>query len=589
MGDVAVCFLMDSAFRRRARRRMGAALVALSGSLLAMPTVAKELEFGPLSGSFDSQVQWGMIVRTESNQDLAQGASLGRRALFQHAGDIVSNQIKASHELEMSSTDWGFFLRGNYFYDFEMANQPLPEAAENRAVHHGDLTDAFVWKRFGPQQELTLRVGKQVISWGESLFNVTGINDINTYNFGQLRSPGSALKDALLGSQALYGMWQVNDSVSLESFYLLEYQEILLDPAGNFFSTNDRIRDGGGFPNGARSSAGRLYDNCGTFDGGRCGFGPITRIADDLPGGSGGWGIAAHYFAPDFLTGFDFGFFYQNMDDHNQYLSTVVGGTPCLYGTGFTGKCPRFFLDTPEDIERFGISLNTNVGGWALGSELMLRRNAPTQNFVTFAAAVAGFPNLGTLPNGFPNPFLGNVGPAAYGGNGAVFEGFERYKHYQWLGTFQRTFGPVYALGADGSGVIGEVTVGWARDLPKQDSTFTHFNPTSRDWESITLRYNIDWNRVLFNLVNVRVQPAVQYDWHGVSPEVSPIFVDGRVRASLGVDFDWLTNYSLSISQTWEIDGDDASSRRAAAPFSNGSQLFRPEGDFFKVNFSYSF
>lgn len=586
MGEKASLCMTNSVFRRSVGQRFGAASVALAGALLlATPSVAKELSFGPLSGSFDSTIGWGMIVRTESNQDLSQSGSLGRRALFQHAGDIVSNQISAGHELEMSATDWGFFIRGNYFYDFEMANQPLPEAAENRAVHHGDITDAFLWKRFGP---VTLRGGKQVISWGESFFNVAGINDINTYNFANLRSPGSALKDAFIGSQALHGSWEVNDSMSLEAFYLLEYQEILLDPAGSFFSTNDRIRDGGGFANGARSTAGRLYDNAATFDGGRSSFGPITRLADDLPGGSGGWGIAAHFFLPDFLTGLDIGLFYQSLDDHAQYLSTIVGGTPCNFGTGFNGLCPRFFLDTPESIERFGISVNTNIAGWAVGSELVLKRNAPTQNYLTFSASVAGMPALSSsVAQGFPNPFLGAATPAMYGGAGAEFEGFERYRHWQWLLGVQRIFGPVYALGADGSGVIAELSVGWARDLPNQSPTFTRFNPTSRDWESIVVRYNIDWSRALFNLVNIRVAPAVQYDWHGVSPEVSPIFIEGRVRASLGVNFDWLNNHTLSLSQNWEIDGDDV--RRDVSPFSNGSQLARPEGDFFKINYTYNF
>lgn len=593
MGGRIIRFVTNLILPRPGRYPRGARFALLFAVVAAAPVWAIDLQLGNLSGSFDSQVQYGVVVRTESNQDLSQSGSFGRRALFQNAGDIVSHQIKASHELGMSNSaggdgNWGFFLRGNYFWDFEMMNQPLLDAAANRAERHGDLTDGFIWMKFGPAHELTLRAGKQVISWGESIFYQGAIADINTVDFTQLRSPGSALKDAFVGSQALYAQWQMNDAISLESFYLIDFQEIILDPAGSFFSTNDRIRDGGGFANGARSTAGVVYDNCAVADGGRCGFGPITRLADNLPGGSGGWGVAAHYFAPNFLTGFDFGFYYQNMSDHSPYLSTIVGGTACEFGPGLNGLCPKYFLDFPEDVERYGVSFNTNVKGWALSGELMYRRNAPTQNNVAFAAAVAGFPAaLTALPQGFPNPVLGPVGPGAYGGQGTEFEGFERYKHYQFLFGFQRVFGPLYAIGAESSGILGEVAVGWARDLPKQNAFYTDFNPRTRDWWGFQVRGNIDYSRALFNLVNVSFQPAFQWDVHGVSPEVSPLFVDDRKRATMGVRFDWLNQWEVNISHTWEIDGDDVT--RAPPPFSNGGFLFRPEGDFFRANISYSF
>ena len=96
-------------------------------------------------------------------------------------------------------------MRGNYFYDFAMASEKdsLPDESENRAIMHGDITDAYFLTRLGSADQFTVRLGKQVISWGENTFIGGSLNDINTVDISKLRQPGVELKDALVGTPAV--------------------------------------------------------------------------------------------------------------------------------------------------------------------------------------------------------------------------------------------------------------------------------------------------------------------------------------------------------------------------------------------------
>ena len=54
----------------------------------------------------------------------------------------------------------------------------------------------------------TLRIGRQVLSWGESTFIPNGINSINPIDVAKLRTPGSELKEALLPVNMVVGLAQ---------------------------------------------------------------------------------------------------------------------------------------------------------------------------------------------------------------------------------------------------------------------------------------------------------------------------------------------------------------------------------------------
>ena len=228
-----------------ARYWLAAAAFAAAGAAQAITFQI----FDGVEGSFDTTLGYGLQFRTEKmDRDLTIPHPLnpgqtvtsallgnnqwGNRDLFRDKWDIFSNVVKASHDLQLNGGRWSAFLRGNYFYDFAMLSHDdkLPQASENRAIKHGDITDAYVLKRLGSADQFTVRLGKQVISWGENTFIGGSLNDINTVDISKLRQPGVELKDALVGTPAAYFSWQMSEALTLESFVLFGYDELKVDP-----------------------------------------------------------------------------------------------------------------------------------------------------------------------------------------------------------------------------------------------------------------------------------------------------------------------------------------------------------------------
>ncbi|MGK2942778.1 MAG: DUF1302 domain-containing protein, partial [Immundisolibacter sp.] len=593
---------------RTARYWLAAAALAAAGGAQA---VSFQL-FDGVDATFDTTVGYGIQLRTEKyDRDLSQtwpygsaaaelqNNQFGNRTLFDDKWDVFSNVVKASHDLQINGNRWNAFVRGNYFYDFAMLGKDdqLPQASENRAIKHGDITDAYVLKRLGSADQFTIRLGKQVISWGENTFIGGSINDINTIDITKIRQPGVELKDALVGTPAAYASWQMSEAFTLEAFTLFAYDELKVDPYGGFFGTLDIITDGAGYANGMAGP----FPVCTAPDGGTCHFNapggvPVTRAADNLPKGSQ-YGVAMRYYAPNLGNGFDFGLYYQKLHDHNPQVSAIAGR---VAGAGTPPPIPgSFFVDYAKGVERYGASFNTTVGPWALGGEYSYRRNAPIQGLGAFLVGAYG--NVGTAP--FPVPTL----PA-----GTVYEGFERYKRHQIQMTTQRLWGPMpMLLGADQWNTIGEVAYGWVDDVPGIDVNghektpfgpatvpaviaaatagggFVRFDDITNSFWGFQARSTLTYNNILFNRINMDFNTAFRWDVEGVSPELggAQLFVGGRKQASIGVTFDYALRWKLGISQTFIFDGEDDQFR----PLTRGRNVSGTDRDFLSMDVSYTF
>ena len=585
--------------RNRGRYWLAAAALAASGGAQA---VNFQLFDGTVEGSFDTTLGYGLQMRTEKyDRDLSQpwpGGSAaaelgnnqyGNRTLFDNKWDIFSNIVKASHDLQLNGSGWSVFVRGNYFYDFAMLNKDgqLPQAAENRAIKHGDITDAYFLTRLGSEDQFTVRLGKQVISWGENTFIGGAINDVNTVDITKIRQPGVELKDALVGTPAAYFSWQMTDALSLETFVLLGYDEIKIDPMGGFFGTLDVIADGGGFANAMAGP----FPVCLAPDGGTCHLSlaglPVTRSGDDIPSYGGQYGVALRYYAPNLGNGFDFGVYYQNLHDHNPQLSARAGLTPAM-GPPQPGT---FFVDYAKDVERFGVSFNTTLGPWAVGGEYSYRRNAPIQGTDFLVVGATG------------GDLSGNVYAP-----GTKFEGFERYKRHQIQLTTQRLWGPMpMLLGADQWNTIGEVAFGWVDDVPGIDLNghektgygfpqlaaaaaagggFVRFDDITGHFWGFQARSALTYNNILFNRINMDFNTAFRWDVEGVSPELggAQLFVGGRKQVSVGFTFDYALRWKVGISQTFIFDGENDQWRP-----NRSRNVSNTDRDFLSLDVSYTF
>jgi hypothetical protein len=89
-----------------------------------------------------------------------------------------------------------------------------------------------------------VRLGKQVVSWGESTFILNGINSINPIDVSAFRRPGAEIKEGLIPVNMFYVSQSLTDNLSAEAFYQLEWDQTVLDNCGTFFSSTDVVADG---------------------------------------------------------------------------------------------------------------------------------------------------------------------------------------------------------------------------------------------------------------------------------------------------------------------------------------------------------
>jgi hypothetical protein len=64
-----------------------------------------------------------------------------------------------------------------------------------------------------------VRLGKQVVSWGESTFIGGGINSINPIDVSAFRRPGAEIKEGLIPVNMFYVSQSLTDNLSAEGFY----------------------------------------------------------------------------------------------------------------------------------------------------------------------------------------------------------------------------------------------------------------------------------------------------------------------------------------------------------------------------------
>ena len=384
-------------------------MLAIAASLVAVPAMAGEFEWGEFEGSFNSQISLGSSWRM-CDQD-ARLVSPGNRPGFGVAstnvaddgnlnfddGDIYSLILKGVHDFELRKGDFGVFLRAKYWYDQELESGSRPHGNSANAYTPNteldmrdldsfaqgsgiELLDAFIYNTFYLGENdvpLDIRLGSQVVSWGESTFIQNSINSINPADVSAFRRPGAEIKEGLLPVPLIYASTNLTDALSIEAFYQLAWESTLIEGCGTYFSTADVAATGCNIVTLVDALNDQTNMAGGWF---------ISRQVDREPDDEGQYGIALRYFAEK-LAGTEFGLYYMNYHSRAPYLSGVTSaneslgappGTPFIPGNPLGGN-PQYFVEFPEDIELFGFSFATNVKGFAISGEISHRPDFPVQ------------------------------------------------------------------------------------------------------------------------------------------------------------------------------------------------------------------
>ncbi len=182
------------------------------------------------------------------------------------AGSLVNNRISGLAELIVRGPSYGIALSGDGFYDqaFHRPNdnnspdtinktEPPPSRFTDGARYYDGqrlrLLDAYVYGnwRFGPHQDVDLRIGKQVVAWGEALF-FSGISTAQApADASKAFIPGIEIKDILLPSNQVSLRMGLTEDLSLLGYYKLQYKATELSPVGDFLSTTDAVGPGAEF------------------------------------------------------------------------------------------------------------------------------------------------------------------------------------------------------------------------------------------------------------------------------------------------------------------------------------------------------
>ncbi|MGQ0798670.1 MAG: DUF1302 domain-containing protein [Pseudomarimonas sp.] len=605
-------------------RRRSALALAVAAVLLAPAANAIEISAGELTGTLDTTVSYGYSTRMQDQDDdllgkavfnpllasqiaalQSQGRYLEAQALQIAArgrfsvnrddgnqkydeGDAISSAFKITSELSLNYRDSGAFARATYFYDFENNDRDdLTEEAKDLIGSRFRLLDAFVFHNFSIGESVTanVRVGRQVISWGESTFIQGGINVINAVDLSALRVAGAELKEAFLPLDAVYASFGLTENLSIEATYLLEFEEIEIDAAGTYFSANDFASPGGtyvmlgfgtvpqpvnnpalyadvclsGAAGFARSDTGLPAALVGAGCGASFPRGP-TRYAKD----SGQYGVAMRYFASE-LNDTEFGFYYL------KYHSRV----PVISGTTITSSAltsGRYFLEYPEGINLYGMSWNTSLPyGVAWQGELTYRDNQPLQ-IDDVEVLFAGLTPLNGL---VPQPGLRFSSQLGQFGPGQYLQGFERHEVSQLQQTFTKLFGPNNFLGAEAVAAVLEIGGTEVWDLPdpsvlryEGEGTDTGGgfaidsgalrNPQTQDPDGFPTAFSwgyrlairADYTNVFGGAFNVSPRLAFNHDVNGVTPGPGGNFLEGRKSATLGAEATYLNRWAFDLSWT---------------------------------------
>ncbi len=485
-------------------------------STLAAPAFGVNFNIGEIEGQFDSSLSVGASWSMRGADPDLIGFNNGGDGLSQTSddshlnfkkGETFSKIFKGIHDLELKYGDTGVFVRGKYWYDFETKDEQrlfkdIDDSNRKQAAQASgaEILDAFVYHNYAiGDQPGSVRLGKQVVSWGESTFIQNSINSVNPVDASAFRRPGAEIKEGLIPVNMFYVAQSLTENLSMEAFYQIEWDQTVTDNCGTFFAQPDIIADGcdnnlavlrtedqlttrlaaavpalGVVPGAMDAVLGVLGQNGVAWQDPDEGV--LVRRADDRDArDSGQWGLAFRYMFEPLDT--EFGAYFMNYHSRAPFFSGSSGPASAYNGAALAGQLAgaltpivgpgaagaiaggitpsvlplviagngTYFVEYPEDIKLYGLSFSTTLPtGTSWAGEVSYRPNAPVQlnsTDVLYAGLTPVNPNVSLLQ----------------GAPGTDLHGYRRKELTQFQTTFTHFFDQV--MGASRLTLVGEIGI----------------------------------------------------------------------------------------------------------------------------------
>jgi hypothetical protein len=490
---------------------------------------------------------------------------------------LISAAFKGNHELALRFKDgWSALGRFSWLYDPAVDHTertPLTEDAKNIAAQNVTLLDLWVAKDFEVGgQPGKIKVGNQVLSWGEDIFIYGGINIINPIDLTRAHKPGVQLKEIFRPAPMVSFNFGATNNLSLEGFWQFRWNAFRFDPVGTPFSTGDVVGNGQqpafipssilGAPPGTVGDVGTISNGTYIPAGQRFTYNDLLAlqtvvpvVPTQSPPNLNQFGLAARY-KPDNMDA-EWGFYYLHYNDKIPFVGFVNDPTITAnpFGLGY-------FLQYGKSRNLFGASVNGHLGDWAVGGELSYRPKD-------------GVGIDPTVP--LSGPYCAFCGPGTY-------PGYVDEKKWQAHLTTIYLLGPsgdlgwlLRGLGAAEGTLLLEVAAAYYPTLDfsgKFPYLLPNYELPTKFSSGTVFELGVVYPHWLGSPVNFTPQIDIAYDISGISPNTIP-FVKGRLGVTPSLNFEYLNKWRAQFAYTSFAGG-------------AGNNLLR-DRDYVSFNISYSF
>lgn len=601
--------------RRRTTSRSGlqpAAAVFLGACWLSTSAVVDAADFrvGELEGLFDLTLAYGAIYRTESRDDDFIAIANGGNASSANVDDgnlnydtgIVSNMVSSTAEVDMKWRNFGAFARGVAFYDYEQKQGDRPhrdfDSKTQEAIgSDAEFRDHFVYGQFRWRGlPFQVRVGDQVINWGETTFIRDGVDVINPFDIVAAFQPARDARDTRIPQGMVWAAANVTETFAIEGFYQYDWEGVRLPAVGSFLSTNDLF--GTGSLNFATIGQGQFSDLGTDLDAeyglpeGTLGFDEdyfqYPERIRDYPKDHDQYGLALMAITQG-NNALKVGFHYMKYHSRLPLVGTLTADQdaidatsqqevdsvaaelfPIYVDSGLTSEEAAesadataqdlvlndyineagYFTEYPEDIHMVGLTFNTATmrTGTLIAAEISHHFDFP------FQLSLNEVYNASLSPVEFDDSYKDNsIG--IFGANDRI-SGFVELDRTQFSISAAQLFGR--RLGASQATLALDGAYIHVSDYPDSSDTalegFRGGNQNSWGYRLIgSLQYNS-----IFGGVNLTPRLIFAHDVSGYTPGPLYSFREDRKALSFGLAADYINRWSADLSYTNFFDGEPA-------------------------------
>lgn len=288
-------------------------------------------------------------------------------------GALTANRLALLFEGKFSKDRSGFVLSGSTFYDdvyhhgtdskrpyLNTSDAPGTFSGAAKRYHGGysRILDAYAYTSFGVGDgDATVRAGRHVVSWGESLFFPAISLAQGPVDGTKSDIPGTETKDLLLPEDQVSMIYRPTPEWTLMAHAQYGWHPTVSAAPGSFLNSGDTSGPG-------NECLGPVIP---TGTGGyACSFG--ARQSDDRPGDTGQWGVGTRYRVSEET---EVGLYYLNYHDRVGLPEIdVFAASDALEGGAYRN---RYF----DNVKLIGASFSTTLGLATLAGEMAYKRGAP--------------------------------------------------------------------------------------------------------------------------------------------------------------------------------------------------------------------